>query len=194
MSVVAALAGVCTWSFLEYFIHRFAGHDRRLLKFKANFFGKEHTRHHSEGNYFASPQIKLLGAMVVVPIITCLVSLVAGIAIAAPYAVGFVGFYLYYEWLHMRLHTHSAKTRYGRWARKNHFFHHFHNPESNHGVTSSIWDQVFGTHVVVDVVRVPEKLQMDWLSDPETGDVWPEFAARGWQLRKLKKKKGKRAA
>ena len=48
--LLAIAAGVATWSFLEYTIHRWLGHDKRLLR---NPFGIEHTAHHSRGNYFA---------------------------------------------------------------------------------------------------------------------------------------------
>ena len=47
---VAAIVGALTWSFLEYVIHRWLGHDRR---FRGNPFGVEHIRHHAEGGYFA---------------------------------------------------------------------------------------------------------------------------------------------
>lgn len=185
---IAVLAGVGTWSFLEYVIHRWMGHERALAKRWFNFFGGEHTRHHSEGDYFAPPWKKALSAVVLVPLITAAASGLVGTPLAMAYALGFVGFYLTYEWLHLRLHTHEALTPYGRWARKHHFAHHFHDPSRNHGVTSPIWDWAFGTLDTVDVVRVPEKLQMRWLCDPATGDVWPRHQA-DWALRKAKKRK-----
>ncbi len=54
---VAAIVGALTWSFLEYVIHRWLGHDRR---FRGNPFGVEHIRRHAEGGYFA-PNKKRLG-------------------------------------------------------------------------------------------------------------------------------------
>ena len=38
-SAVAALLGVLSWTFLEYVIHRWMGHDRR---FRRTPFGVEH--------------------------------------------------------------------------------------------------------------------------------------------------------
>lgn len=46
----------------------------------------------------------------------------------------------------------------------------------NHGVTSPIWDIVFGTYVEPEQIRVPEKLAMEWLCDPQSGDVHTSFA------------------
>jgi len=47
---VAGVSGILTWTLLEYLIHRWGGHDRR---FRRTPFGKEHVRHHIEGDYFA---------------------------------------------------------------------------------------------------------------------------------------------
>lgn len=170
MSFPAALAGglflgVFTWSFLEYCVHRWAGHDRRL---RGNIFEREHTRHHSQGDYFAPTSKKLAAAFAALALTAPLwwVFGAAGVA----YSVGFAGFYLYYEALHRREHTHQGIGPYGRWARRHHFYHHFCNPKANHGVTSPLWDFVFGTYEKPEVIPVPRKLAMRWLLDP-TGQI-----------------------
>ena len=76
-----------------------------------------------------------------------------------------------------REHTHPGFGAYGRWARRHHFYHHFINAKMNHGVTTPIWDLVFGTYRKADVViEVPSKLAMPWLKDPSTGKAREEFA------------------
>ena len=189
--IVAALLGVSTWSFLEYVIHRWAGHDRRVTRSQLNPFGMEHTRHHSEGDYFAPSWKKAGAAVVITGLAIGPAVLVAGTTGGMAYVAGFVSFYLYYEWLHRRLHTHPASNFYGDWARRHHFWHHFHNPTANHGVTSPIWDVVFGTRAVAEQVRVPERLAMQWLVDPSTQDVWAAHQ-HSWELRKLKKRQAQR--
>jgi 4-hydroxysphinganine ceramide fatty acyl 2-hydroxylase len=60
-------------------------------------------------------------------------------------------------------------------VRRHHFHHHFGHPTANHGVTSPIWDMVFGTYERVDgPLRVPRRLAMVWLVDD--GQVRPEYA------------------
>jgi AcrR family transcriptional regulator len=174
---LAVLLGALTWSFLEYVIHRWLGHERRFLRRRWNLFAREHVRHHSVGDYFAPARKKAVLVLIVTPTIAALLSLVAGWTLSLAYALGLIGFYLYYEWLHLHLHTHAPSTAYGRWARKNHFFHHFHDPSKNHGVTSGLWDRVFGTHVTPQVVEVPEKLKLRWLCDAETGELLAEHRA-----------------
>jgi sterol desaturase/sphingolipid hydroxylase (fatty acid hydroxylase superfamily) len=46
----------------------------------------------------------------------------------------------------------------------------------NHGVTSPIWDFVFGTYRRPGTITVPKKLCMAWLKDPETGDIRAQHA------------------
>jgi sterol desaturase/sphingolipid hydroxylase (fatty acid hydroxylase superfamily) len=178
-TAVAALLGALTWSFLEYVIHRWLGHDRR---FRPNFFASEHVRHHSQGDYFAPTSKKAVaavGAAVVVGVPSVLLAGAAGLG----FTLGLVGFYVAYEILHRREHTHRGLGAYGRWARRHHFWHHFENPAANHGVTSPLWDLVFGTYEAPSVIAVPERLQMAWLTDPATGDVHQELAPH-YQLRR----------
>ena len=177
--IVAAACGVLSWTLLEYLIHRWMGHDRR---FRRSPFGVEHVRHHIEGNYFAPGWKKLIVAALFVGVLIGPALAVASLANAAAYVGGLVGFYGVYEWLHRREHTHAGIGPYGRWARRHHFHHHFVDGRVNHGVTSPIWDLVFGTYETPGVIRVPAKLCMVWLLDPATGAVRREHAAR-YQLR-----------
>ena len=174
MAVVLALVlGALTWTLMEYGIHRWLGHGPLA---KRNPFGSEHIAHHSKGNHFAPTWTKAAAAVVVGALLLGPAVLVAGWSYGPSFVVGFVVFYLYYEALHRLEHVHPGIGAYGRWARAHHFYHHFHDPSMNHGVTSPIWDIVFGTYVRPEVIRVPEKLKMDWLCDPATGDVRPELA------------------
>ena len=76
-----------------------------------------------------------------------------------------MGFYGFYDVLHRCQHTHRGYGRYGRWARRHHFTHHFVDARCNHGVTSPLWDFVFGTYRKPGVITVPRKLAMLWLTD-----------------------------
>lgn len=179
MIVVAAAAGVLTWTLLEYIIHRWLGHDRR---FRGNAFGVEHIRHHIEGNYFAPMWKKLIAAAITAAVLIGPAIVVAGTAVGTAYVLGLVTFYGMYEVLHRREHTHAGIGAYGRWARRHHFHHHFVDGRRNHGVTTPIWDFVFGTYETPTLIRVPTKLCMAWLRDPATGDVRAEHA-QTYQLR-----------
>ncbi len=169
----AALAGAATWTFLEYVIHRWLGHDGR---FRGNPFGVEHVRHHAEGNYFA-PTIKKLAVAAIVAVgLGAPAYLLVG-AVGVAWLAGLLGLYGAYEVFHRREHTHAGIGRYGRWARAHHFHHHFVDPRTNHGVTTPLWDLVFGTYRPVATIPVPRRLAPHWLLDA-AGAVRPAHTAR----------------
>ena len=172
--IAAAATGVLTWTFLEYLIHRWMGHDRR---FRRSPFGVEHIRHHIEGNYFAPTWKKLIAAAVFTVVIGTPAIALAGVALGSAYVAGLICFYGIYEWLHRREHTHPGIGPYGRFVRRHHFHHHFADGRTNHGVTTPIWDLVFGTYETPTIIKVPPKLCMVWLLDPATGDIRSEHRA-----------------
>ena len=173
-SLVATLAGGAAWTAAEYLIHRGLGHEYARHR---NFFSVEHVRHHATTSYFAASGKKVALAAVPSAVMGPVAGLALGRARGAAFTLGLMGMYGAYEVLHRRAHTHPPAGRYGRWLRKHHFHHHFHDPKVNHGVTSALWDHVFGTHRVPGVIAVPARQAMPWLVDPATGQVRPEHAA-----------------
>lgn len=174
-TLVSAFAlGVLTWTLLEYCLHRWLGHDART---RPNPFADEHIRHHSQGDYFAPAWKKSIVTMGVTLLVVPTSVFLLGRSIGLAYSVGLVGFYLTYEVLHRLEHVWAGVGPYARWARRHHFWHHYGDPSKNHGVTSPIWDFVFGTYETPGVIVVPEKLCMTWLKDPQSGEVRERHAA-----------------
>jgi sterol desaturase/sphingolipid hydroxylase (fatty acid hydroxylase superfamily) len=171
-TILAAAAGALCWTFLEYVIHRWMGHDRR---FRRTPFGLEHVRHHAEGSYFAPTWKKVLAAAAAMALVSGPALAVAGFAGGMAFVAGLIASYGAYEVLHRREHTHAGFGPYGRWARRHHFHHHFMDPRTNHGVTTPLWDVVFGTYRRPTVIKVPPRLGMPWLLD-ERGEVRAEHA------------------
>lgn len=165
MSVIVDLpigvaAGLLFWSLAEYLIHRFDGHQAR----GRTHFSREHLAHHALADHFAPTGVFARAAVPVALIVglalTLLWSSAAGLAAAVAFLAGCTA----HEWLHRRFHARPPRTRYGRWARKHHFHHHFKSPRANHGVTSPLWDWVFGTLESPERVAVPESHAMPWLA------------------------------
>lgn len=170
---LSAALGAFSWTFLEYVIHRWLGHDPR---FRGNPFGVEHVRHHVEGNYFAPSWKKLIVAALAAAVIAAPAILALGVPHGIAYVAGLMGFYGVYEVLHRLEHVSPGLGPYARWARRHHFTHHFVDARKNHGVTSPLWDIVFGTYQKPGTITVPRKLAMAWLTDPETGAVRADWA------------------
>lgn len=172
--------GIPIWPLLEYLIHGGLGH--KYLRGKTAF-SREHIRHHAEREWFAPSSHKAVAAVPVFAVTFCLFIPVFGMLNSACLTTGFATMYLFYELMHRRAHTHPPRGPYGRWLRKNHFYHHFANTRKNYGVTSPVLDLLFGSYVKSDVITVPERFAMRWLIDPDTKDVWQQFA-QDYRLKK----------
>ncbi len=184
-------AGAATWTLMEYTLHRFVGHEKKGSGAFAEKFHEEHIHHHAEKDYFSPAEEKIKASVPVVTGAAVVASLLFGPRRGLAYAAGLTGGYAGYEVLHRRLHVVEPKNAYARWARKHHFSHHFNSPKSNHGVTSPVWDMLFGTNENIEKVRVPERHAMEWLLDTN-GEIKPQFA-QDYELKNRKKKAGTKA-
>ena len=163
-STAAAFAvGAFGWSLTEYSLHRWAGHPRSGSRGPMT---KEHLDHHRNPDYFTPWWRKLALAVPVTAIVGPGAVALLGISSGVALLLGFVGAWLGYEWLHRRIHTHAPRNRYGDWARRHHLAHHFSSPQTNHGVTSPLWDHVFRTWRDAPTVRIPAKRLPIWLQPP----------------------------
>lgn len=154
---------------MEYFLHRFMGHEHK----GKNFFKSEHVQHHAKFNYFAPASKKIIGASILFISLLVIGSLIFPVLITAAFLIGFFGMGTLYEVTHFRYHSKDPVAKIFITLRKHHFYHHFHNPKVNHGVTSRIWDRVFGTFTPVEKVNIPEQMMMNWLMDEQV--IKPEY-------------------
>jgi sterol desaturase/sphingolipid hydroxylase (fatty acid hydroxylase superfamily) len=169
---LATLLGAAFWTLAEYGLHRFVFHGASPKRPGAG----EHRRHHAEVDYFAPWWQKAAAATAVLAAMLPIAIGMAGVAPGVAFSAGFVLTYLLYEVLHRTAHTRPPRGPYGRWRRRNHFAHHFMDPRRAQGVTTPVWDVVFGTRLPVERVRVPRRLAMPWLLDAG-GRIDPAFTA-----------------
>lgn len=161
--VLVLAAGVALWTFAEYVLHRFAMHALN----GRGIMSREHLEHHvGSGWSFGSTTLLswagviLLGLVLWSPIGWLLVGS-PGLALGFGWCVGYAG----YEHQHAAAHLRGPRGRYSTWLRRHHFHHHFGHPRSNHGVTTSLWDHLFGTYERPERVRVPRRLAQPWMLD-----------------------------
>lgn len=171
MIPAAVALGAVAWTLAEYLIHRFDGHGMN----GRTRFSRHHLLHHARVHWFAPWYEKAVAAVVATVVLGAVLVPLAG-AVGAALVTGFVGAFLAYEALHTICHRRAPLTRYGRWARRHHFHHHFKDPRTNHGVTSPVWDVVFGTYIPSPVVRVPRKLAPAWMLD-DSGELRADWAS-----------------
>lgn len=170
------MIGGALWGFGEYVLHRFAMHHLH----GRGLMSREHLEHHVHASWNWSPMfllswagVLLVGVAAWLPLGWALVGTWFGAGLALGWTVG----YFFYEYQHASAHLRPPSGRYGAWVRSHHFHHHFGHPMANHGVTSPLWDHVFGTYQEPSRVRVPRRLALPWLID-RSGELRPEFADR----------------
>lgn len=164
--MIAFGAGVMLWTLLEYLLHRFIFHHYLLGKWIA----REHTHHHAKVNRFSPWWFKLA---VATPILLSLAALALRLlgAPGAGLAIGTTLGWLMYEVIHRRIHVAAPRNAHARGARAHHLSHHFGKVHSNHGVSSPLWDHVFGTFVAPGVVTIPRlhAQKFPWLIEQREG-------------------------
>ncbi len=170
--VTAVAVGAISWTAAEYGLHRFAMHEMRGRGLPS----VEHLKHHADVSYFSPASKKVASAAGTTAVAYPVAQAVAGRRWAMAFTAGMIMTYFGYEVAHRRTHTHPPRGRYGRWARRSHLHHHFGAPMRNFGVTTPVWDRVFGTYDEPGVVTVPRRMAPEWLLD-ETGEVRAEFTA-----------------
>lgn len=136
--VSSVLTGALAWSFAEYAIHRWVFHGKSL------WLRQQHGYHHMRPAALigvSSVATTIFGALTFWAL-----TMVFGPVIGVGLLVGFVLGYLAYIVAHDRFH-HGAENAGSMMAtlNRNHDFHHRHF-RMNFGVTSPLWDMIFGTY------------------------------------------------
>lgn len=162
--------GLISWTLSEYLLHRFLGHVHK----GNNFFKKEHLQHHVKVNYFAPFVKKFIASLLAATVLFLVFNLFTESRFALAFTSGFWLMYMVYEYVHFRYHKHHPFLPIFIHFRKHHFYHHFHNPKVNHGVTTRFWDRVFGTFVETEEVTVPKKMVLPWLGSSD--EIFPEYS------------------
>lgn len=180
--IITFFLGAFMWTLWEYLLHRFAMHE---LNGKG-IMSREHLEHHVKSSWsfdythiLSWLGIGVVGSAVWFPLAAWITSQVwssgPAWAVGISMAIGWACGYAFYEYQHAASHLRAPKTEYQHWLRKHHFHHHFGHPKMNHGVTTAIWDKLFGTLERPEKVRVPRRLAMVWLVDDD-GNLHDDFA------------------
>lgn len=152
VAVLFWVIGLCAWTLIEYCMHRFIFHIDYFLPDNQLAF-TVHFLMHGVHHYLPMDRLRL----VMPPTLFCalcypfyrLVFAVLPYYIAcAGFAGGFLG-YILYDMTHYALH-HARLPPYFVKIKKAHLEHHYKNYQLGFGVTSTFWDQVFGTLIQPD--------------------------------------------
>jgi len=138
--------GVFAWTLLEYILHRFIFHWTQVREPWRTFASGLHIAHHrdveAQDLILAPPLIGFLLGPAEVLLFTILSgSLARGLLIEAGLFIG----YFVYEWVHYHVHFGRARGPLMKYWKAYHLYHHFKDPKRSFGVTTPLWDWVFGS-------------------------------------------------
>jgi sterol desaturase/sphingolipid hydroxylase (fatty acid hydroxylase superfamily) len=163
---------------LEYLIHRWLLHNQLFYRhpITAKIWRHLHYAHHMNptetGGMIGPPQYAIPVMLLVTMPLGWLIGGAAGAAGAS--AVGF-WLVLAYEYAHGYSHlVTEPRSRYGKMLRHLHMLHHFHNEKGNFGVTSPVFDILFGTYYSdpAKVARCPTAKNLGYTSEVARRYPW----------------------
>ena len=140
------LTGVLTWGLIEYWLHRLVFHfdaqSEKGIKFVYAMHIKHHANPKSMDDLFANLRLSL-------PIALCYCllawALLGSWQAMAYLFIGLMAGYFSYEFLHYRAHHRAPRLRVFRYLKKYHLLHHHQSSALRFGVTSPVFDYLFGT-------------------------------------------------
>ena len=144
--VLLLVSGVLSWGLIEYVLHRFIFHHHARSRLGRKLIYHAHLSHHenpeANNRHFAS---LLLSAPIATGYWLLSWALTESLAAASYLFIGMSGGYFYYQWLHFHCHHHKSRRRFLKYLRRYHLLHHYKTPELRFGVTSPLFDLLFGT-------------------------------------------------
>lgn len=137
-------SGLLSWTIFEYVAHRFAFHPQSknpvVLRIAYVLHGNHHEFPKDKQRIIMPPVPSLLLSG---SIFACMY-LVAGNS-AFAFFPGFIMGYLLYSGLHYAIHAMAPPFPWLKPLWRNHQLHHYKNENMGFGVSSLLWDRVFGT-------------------------------------------------
>jgi sterol desaturase/sphingolipid hydroxylase (fatty acid hydroxylase superfamily) len=139
------LVGALAWTFAEYTLHRWVFHYVGPRPWQRRMHFVLHGVHH-DFPQDAGRLVMPLGVSIPLGVVFYfLFRLVVGPSLVGPLWVGFALGYLAYDGTHFAVHHFRMASRWGRWMKRYHMIHHHTGLDARYGVSSPLWDWVFGT-------------------------------------------------
>ena len=136
--------GVLTWTLLEYVIHRYVFHYKPKTRVGKLLHFIMHGVHHDYPN---DATRLVMPPIISVPLaVAFYVVFILTLGRFAPAALAGFGFgYVCYDTIHYATHHFAMKRGVWRWLKHYHLRHHYQDDHAGYGVSSPLWDYVFGT-------------------------------------------------
>ena len=138
-------AGLFTWTFFEYILHRYIFHFVNETKWAQRFHYLIHGVHHE----YPKDKLRLvmppMASLAIAVIFFFAFNLILGRYVSVFFG-GFITGYICYDMIHYTLHAFRKPKNAFKFYWDYHNIHHFREPDNAYGVSSPLWDIVFGTY------------------------------------------------
>jgi len=142
--ILTFVAGMLFWSLFEYIAHRFLFHlvsnNPGMQKFSYILHGNHHHYPRDKQRLFMPPVPSLILASAIFGIMFLIMR-----QYTFMFFPGFLFGYLMYGTMHYAIHAWNPPFKWMKGLWRNHHLHHYKNEHQGFGVSSTIWDHVFGT-------------------------------------------------
>jgi len=156
--ILGLLMGLFLWTLAEYLLHRFVFHfpprSERQEKILFLFHGVHHAQPKCKTRLVMPPAVSIPLAVLFYGLFWLVVDRALGLpAWLPPIFAGFIAGYLVYDMTHYATHHFPMRRRLLKALKRHHMQHHYKTPNARFGVSSPLWDLVFGTYYVSKSVR-----------------------------------------
>ncbi|HAL83118.1 MAG TPA: fatty acid hydroxylase [Mucilaginibacter sp.] len=140
------ISGLFVWTITEYVMHRFVFHyvpEDKPWALRLHFIF--HGVHH---DYPSDVRRLVLPLSVSIPLATLFYFLFNAILPAGEiwgFFPGFILGYLIYDLTHYAIHHFNFKGSIWKRIKQHHMLHHYQDPNRGYGVSSPLWDKIFGS-------------------------------------------------
>ncbi len=138
------LGGMFFWSFTEYILHRFAFHHRPETERGKRINYVLHGNHHEYPRDRERLFMPAAPSLIIASMFFSIFYLILG-EYAFPFFPGFMLGYLIYGTMHFAIHAWNPPFKWMKGLWRNHHLHHYKHSDMGFGVSSTLWDHVFGT-------------------------------------------------
>lgn len=139
------LAGLVVWTLAEYSLHRFVFHFKAKSKAGKWFVYLFHGNHHDDPKDKTRLVMPPAGAIPIMALLWGLFSLFVPHPWIEPFMASFIVGYLVYDYIHYSTHHFPMKNPVAKFLKHYHLKHHYAGETGRYGVSSPLWDWVFGS-------------------------------------------------
>jgi sterol desaturase/sphingolipid hydroxylase (fatty acid hydroxylase superfamily) len=138
------MGGIFFWTFTEYILHRFAFHHHPSTERGKRINYVMHGNHHEYPRDRERLFMPAAPSIIIASVFFSVFFLALGKYVFA-FFPGFMLGYLVYGSMHYAIHAWNPPFKWMKGLWRNHHLHHYKHADLGFGVSSTLWDHVFGT-------------------------------------------------